>query len=262
MRWLRSPLPIMALRVPVMGGVLLGLFGFVERGAEQGPGAFLVLGLGFVLGHFELQAAGLVEEAPAGFDFVDVLPAGPAAAAAGFFDVFGVDVDFDIGQFGQDGDGGGAGVDAALGFGFGDALHAMAAAFEAEMAVGAVAFDVDDDFLESAAIADGEIVDVEPPAAWLRSICDTSRRDRGRRARLLRRRCRRGFRGRTNRRRCPRRRRIHLSGLRASASALASASGSSRRGQLGHLGIGFVRRHRLQIPHRTSSAGEIIADSG
>ena len=28
-----------------LGGVLLGLLGFVERGAEQGPGAFLVLGL-------------------------------------------------------------------------------------------------------------------------------------------------------------------------------------------------------------------------
>ena len=121
------------------GGVLLGLLGFIKRGPKQGPGAFLVLGLALVLGHFELQAGGFVENSPAGFDFVDVLPAGAAASAAEFFDVFRIDFDFHVGHFGKDRDGGGAGVDAALGFGFRDALDAMAAAFEAQMAKRAVA---------------------------------------------------------------------------------------------------------------------------
>src|SRR5206468_3506425 len=49
-------------------------------------------------------------------------------------------------------------------FGLRDALHAMAAAFELEMAVRAVALDVDDDFLESAAVAFGEIRNIEAPA--------------------------------------------------------------------------------------------------
>ena len=114
-----------------------------------------------MFGHFELDAGGLVHDSPAGFDLVDVLATGAAAAAAEFFDVLGVDLDFDIGQFGKDGDGGGAGVDAALGLGFGDSLDAMAAAFEAEMAIGAAAADVDDDFLESAAVGGGEVADVE-----------------------------------------------------------------------------------------------------
>src|SRR5258706_2347942 len=86
------------------GGVLFGLLGFVEGGAEQGPGALLVLGLGFVLGHLELKAAGFVDDAPAGFNFVDVLPAGAAAAAALLFDVFGIDLDLYIGELGEHGD--------------------------------------------------------------------------------------------------------------------------------------------------------------
>ena len=47
--------------------MLLGALGFVERGAEQGPGALLVLRLALMLGHLELQAAGLVADEPAGF---------------------------------------------------------------------------------------------------------------------------------------------------------------------------------------------------
>ena len=115
------------------GGVLLGLLGFIQGGAEQCPGSLLVLGLAFVLGHFELQAGGFVEDSPAGFDLVDVLPAGAAAAAAEFFDILGIDVDLHIRQFRQDRDRGGAGVDAALGFGFGNALHAMPAAFKLQI---------------------------------------------------------------------------------------------------------------------------------
>jgi len=45
----------------------------------------------------------------------------------------------------------------------GDALHAMAAAFEAEMAIGAGAFDIGDHFLKAAAFAGGEVVDFELP---------------------------------------------------------------------------------------------------
>src|SRR5271154_1731007 len=121
--------------------VLLGLLGFVERGTEQGPGAFLVLGLAFVLGHFEAQAGGLVMEEPAGFDFVDVLATGSTAAAAVFFDVLGVDLNFDVGHFGQDGDRGGASVNSPLRFSFRDALDTMAAALESEMTIGAAAAD-------------------------------------------------------------------------------------------------------------------------
>src|SRR6185503_13055052 len=100
-----------------LGGVLLGLLGFVKGGAEESPGALLVLGLALVLGHLEGEARRLVANEPAGLDLVDVLPAGAAAAAAEFFHVLGVDVDLHVGQFGKHGDGRGARVDAALGFG-------------------------------------------------------------------------------------------------------------------------------------------------
>src|SRR5260221_14062766 len=89
-----------------LGGVLFGLFRFIKRCAEQCPGAFFVLGLTFVFGHLESRAGGFVQELPAGFDFVDVLAARAAAAAAGFFDVFGVDLDLHVFQFRQHRNGG------------------------------------------------------------------------------------------------------------------------------------------------------------
>src|SRR5207244_10553592 len=110
---------------------------------------------------------GLVADEPAGLHLVDVLPARAAAAAAELLDVLGVDLDLYVRQLGQDGDRGGAGVDAPLRLGLGDALDAVPAALEAEVAVGAVALDVDDDLLEAAALRRGEIVDVEPPAVAL-----------------------------------------------------------------------------------------------
>src|SRR6185437_4665057 len=131
-----------------LGGVLLCALGLVETGPQQRPGTLFVLRLRFVLGHFEANAGGLVEELPAGFDLVDVLSTRPAAAAAGFFDILGIDVDFYIRHFGEDGHRGGAGVDATLCFGLRDTLYPMPAAFKLEMAEGAGSFDVGNDFLE------------------------------------------------------------------------------------------------------------------
>lgn len=133
------------------GGVLFGLFDFVECSAEECPGAFFVLGLGFMFGHFELEACGLVEESPACFDLVDVLSAGSAAAATELFDVFRVDIDFDVLQFGEYGDGSGGGVDATLCLSFWDTLDAVSAAFEAKVTVSGGSGDLDDDFFEAAA---------------------------------------------------------------------------------------------------------------
>src|SRR4051794_1646278 len=69
-------------------GVLFGALRFVERRTQQSPGAFLVLRLRFVLGHFKLKTGWFVQQSPARLDFVDVLPARAAASAAAFFDVF------------------------------------------------------------------------------------------------------------------------------------------------------------------------------
>src|SRR5271163_1804625 len=74
-------------------------------------------------------------------------------------------------------------MDAALRLGLRHALDAVTAAFEAEMAVGAVALDIDDDFLEPAALAGGEIADDELPAmrlgipaVHLKQVADKERR--------------------------------------------------------------------------------------
>ena len=58
-------------------------------------------------------------------------------------------------------------MDAALRFGLGHPLDAVAAALEAEVAVGPVAADVDDDLLEAAAVAGAEVVHVPSPAHLL-----------------------------------------------------------------------------------------------
>src|SRR4029078_6181467 len=65
-------------------------------------------------------------------------------------DVLGVELDFDVVGFREDGYGDGGGVDAALLFGDGDALHAVHAALIAELAIDLVAADEGDDFLQAA----------------------------------------------------------------------------------------------------------------
>ena len=60
-------------------GVGLGIvqflaLGFIKRGAEQRPGALLILPLAFHFRYLESQPRGLVANEPAGFDFIDVLP--------------------------------------------------------------------------------------------------------------------------------------------------------------------------------------------
>ena len=77
------------------------------------------------------------------------------------------DVDVDLLGLGQHGDGGGGGVDAALRFGLGHALHAVDAAFVLEPRVGAVAADLEHDFLEAALFRLGRAQDLGLPALAL-----------------------------------------------------------------------------------------------
>ena len=64
-------------------------------------------------------------------------------------------------------DGAGGGVDAALGFGLRHALHAVAAGFELELGIGALADDAGDDFLVAAHFARAFRHDLDLPALAL-----------------------------------------------------------------------------------------------
>ena len=116
--------------------VLVLALGFVQPGLEhaQGLGEVLVLAL-FVLA-LDDDAGFQVRQPDGRGGLVDVLAAGAAGAKMSFAIVVGLDVDFDVFRLGQHGDGGGRGVDAALGFGLGHALHAVAAAFVLQLAIG------------------------------------------------------------------------------------------------------------------------------
>ena len=105
-----------------------------------------------------------MENPPAGFHFVDVLPARPTATAAVFLDVLRVDVDLHIRQFRQNRHRRGTGVDAPLRLRLRHALHAMAASVKPQMPVSAAPLDVDDALLEPAAFTDGKIRNLESPS--------------------------------------------------------------------------------------------------
>ena len=109
----------------------------------------------------------VVRQADGRGGFVDVLPAGTAGVKDVLAIIVGLEVDFHVLGLGHDGHGGGGGVDAALGLGLGHALHAMAAAFELQLAIDAFAFEAEDDFLEPAQFGGAHVEDFDLPAAVL-----------------------------------------------------------------------------------------------
>ena len=91
-------------------------------------------------------------------------PPGPLEQNVSMRRSFASICDVDFVGFGQHGDGRGRGVDASARLGGGHALHAVHAALVFQLAVDALAFDVDDDFLDAALPGFAERHDLELPA--------------------------------------------------------------------------------------------------
>ncbi len=142
-------------------GAFLLLLAFEKAGAEDFEGLDFVFELGTLVGAFNDEAGGFVEELDGGVGGVDALAAGAGGAGDGDFDFVGVDLEVHLLGFGEDGDGDGGGVNAAIGLGGGDALDAVDAAFPFEGAVNVGAGDEEDDFAEAAGFggAGGERLD-------------------------------------------------------------------------------------------------------
>ncbi len=100
------------------------------------------------------------------FGLVDVLAAGALCAHGVDLEIAFVDVDVDILNLGQHRDGGGRSVDAAGSLGVGHALHAVHARFEFELGEDAAAVDLGDDLLEPAFAAFADRQDFRLPALF------------------------------------------------------------------------------------------------
>ena len=124
-----------------------------SRAASTSSALRAVLVLRAVVLAFNDETRRQMGDADGGIGFVDVLAAGTRCAE-------GVDaqlrrIEHDFGDFvglGHHRDGAGRGVDAALGFGDRHALHAMAAGFELEFGIRALADDAGDDFAVTAEV--------------------------------------------------------------------------------------------------------------
>ena len=168
MRSERSPEPTMLLRSAGARAVDPLALHVVELGLQQlhRLGLVLVLGLFGLLRHRD--AGGQMGDAHRAFGLVDML----AARALGAIDVDAqilvVDHDVDVLGFGQHRHRGRRGVDAALGFGHRHALHAMHAAFEFQLGIGAAAVHFQDRVLDAAQIAFGQSTSLRSssPAGW------------------------------------------------------------------------------------------------
>ena len=96
-----------------------------------------------------------MRDADGGVGGVDALAAVTAGAVDVNAEIFGVDFEVLLFCLWEDCDGGGAGVNAALRFGDWDALDAVDAALEFELAVGLVAADAENHLFVAAGIVDG-----------------------------------------------------------------------------------------------------------
>ena len=190
----RSPEPIRERRWDAVGFLLVAEFLFVEFGAEDLQGEFLVLDLRAAVFAADVEAGGKVENLDRGLGAVDVLAAGAAGAADLDAQVVGFELDIDFLGFRQHGHGDGGGVDAALGFGGGHALDAVDAGFVFQEAEHLVAGDFQDDFLEAADFRRAAVEVLAFPAADVGVALVQRAAVRRQTARPRRRRRRRGFR--------------------------------------------------------------------
>ena len=113
------------------------------------------------------QPGGQVSDPHAAFGLVLVLAARPARTHDVDQEVLGADHDVDVLGLGQDGDRRGRRVDPPLRLGFGHALNAVAAAFELEVAKGALTRDAERHFAETAQLGRLHVENLELPAHLL-----------------------------------------------------------------------------------------------
>ena len=193
MRSERSPEPTRSLRSAARALGLPLAFGFEELRLQD------LHRLGFVL---VLRFLGLLRDGDSGrkmgdahraFRLVDVLAAGAARAEDVDPEILVVDLNVHFFRLGQHGHRRGRCMDAAARFRHRHALHAMHAAFEFELGVGALPFDFQHRVLDAAeiAFAEGEKTRSSSPEAA--HSADTCREDRPRTTPLRRRRSLRGF---------------------------------------------------------------------
>ena len=123
-----------------------------EAGTKDIHSLDAVLELGAFVLHSDDDTRGNMGDSDCGVGGVDGLAALAAGAVNVDFEVFWLDFEFGFFDFREGSNSGGGGMDSALGFGDRDALDAVDAAFEFELAVGFVARDADDNFFVSASI--------------------------------------------------------------------------------------------------------------
>ena len=151
MRSERSPLPISDLRVAASFACLLAHLLVLDARRQHRQRLRLVLVLRAVVLAFDHDAGRQVRDAHGRIGLVDVLAAGARGAESVDAHLGRIDHHVvDLVGLRHHRHGAGRGVDAALGLGLRHALHAVAAGFELEFRVGALADDPGDDLLVAA----------------------------------------------------------------------------------------------------------------